>query len=134
MSLPFLSINFFDTIFFAIYMIIVIGLFVYKTLKYPFPQYAISMQGVLLALFALSHYMRYQFAKISIAQKASRKIILYMVITVLLITLYVFQLRLQTYVTLGDWVLNWVGIGLSIAEIIGAVWVLIVYVSKKKAN
>jgi len=92
------------------------------------------MQGVLLALFALSHYMRYRIAKVSIAQKAPKKMISFIVVTVLLITLYVFQLRLQTYVTLGDWVLNWVGVGLSIAEIFAAIWVLIVYQGSKKSK
>lgn len=115
MALPFLSINFYDTVFFAIYMIITIGLFIYKTRKYPFPQYAMNFQAVLLTFFALSHYMRYQLAKISISQKAPQKLIFYFIVTIFLITLYVFQLRLQTYVTLGDWVLNWVGIGLTLA-------------------
>jgi hypothetical protein len=114
MSLPFLSINFYDTVFFAIYMIITIGLFIYKTKKYPFPQYAIAMQGILLTLFALTHFMRYQLAKIGIAQKVYYKILFYIILTLFLITLYLFQLRFQTYVTLGDWILNWVGLSLTI--------------------
>jgi len=48
-------------------MIITIGLFIYKTKKYPFPGYAVSMGGVILALFAISHYLRYRIAKVSIA-------------------------------------------------------------------
>lgn len=67
MSIPFTSMNFYETAYFAIYMIISIGLFLYKVQKYPFPQYAISMQSVLLTFFALSHYMRYQLAKIAIS-------------------------------------------------------------------
>lgn len=109
-----MSLNFYDTVFFAIYMIITIGLFIYKVQKYPFPQYAIDMQAVLITFFALTHYMRYQLAKDSISQKEPKKIIFYIIITVLLIPLYVFQLRLQTYVVLVDFVLNWVGLGLSI--------------------
>lgn len=114
MSIPFMSLNFYDTVFFAIYMVITIGLFIYKVQKYPFPQYAIDMQAVLITFFALTHYMRYQLAKDSISQKEPKKIIFYIIITVLLIPLYVFQLRLQTYVVLVDFVLNWVGLGLSI--------------------
>lgn len=128
-----MSINFYDTVYFAIYMIITIGMFIYKVQKYPFPQYAISMQGVLLAFFALSHYMRYQLAKQGISEKASKKLVFYIVITVLIIPLYVFQLRLQTYVTLVDFVLNWVGIGMAIAEIFAAVWVVVVYNRKKNS-
>jgi hypothetical protein len=134
MSLPFLSINFYDTVFFAIYMIITIGLFIYKTQKYPFPQYAVAMQSILLTLFALSHYMRYQLAKMGIAQKFYLKILFYIIITLFLIALYVFQLRLQTYVTLGDWVLNWVGLALSVIETIGAIWVFLVYQKSKKSH
>ena len=66
MAIPFLSANFYDTVFFAIYMIITVGLFLYKVNKYPFPQYAISMQSVILTFFALSHYMRYDLSKQSI--------------------------------------------------------------------
>lgn len=122
-ELPFLSINFYHSVFFAVLMVITIGLFVYKTEKYPFPRYAVSMSGVLLALFAATHYMRYRLAKASVSQKQAKKIIMYMVVTVFMIPLYVFQLRLQTYVLLIDWVLNWIGIGLTIAEVLTGAWV-----------
>jgi uncharacterized membrane protein YccC len=64
-----MSLNFYDIVFFAIYMVITIGLFIYKVQKYPFPQYAINMQAVLLTFFALSHYMRYILGKEGIIQK-----------------------------------------------------------------
>lgn len=70
MLIPFLSINFYGTVFFAIYMIITVGLFIYKVQKYPFPQYAKDMQSALIALFALSHYIRYRLAKAGVAQKS----------------------------------------------------------------
>lgn len=133
MAIPFMSINFYDTVFFAIYMVISIGLFIYKVNKYPFPQYAIDMQAVLLTFFALTHYMRYQLAKDSIAQKEPKKIVYYIIITVLMIPLYVFQLRLQTYVVLVDFVLNWVGLGMAVAELVSGIWVLVVYRRKKNA-
>lgn len=69
MAIPFLSLNFYDVVFFAIYMIITVGLFIYKVQKYPFPQYAINFQAVLLTFFSLSHYMRYLIGKASITQK-----------------------------------------------------------------
>ena len=50
-----------------------------------------------------------------------------------MIPLYVFQLRLQTYVLLVDFVMNWLGLALTIAEILCAVWVIVVEKKKNRA-
>ena len=48
MAIPFLGLNFYDTLFFAIYCIITVGLLIYKTQKLPMPQYAINTEVVIL--------------------------------------------------------------------------------------
>ena len=114
MAIPFMALNFYDLIFFAVYCIITIGLLIYKVEQYPMPQYAIDTEAVIIVFFALSHYMRYRISRGCVARKDPKKAIIYIIVTVLLITLYTFQLRLQTYVLLGDFIINWIGIGLSV--------------------
>lgn len=69
MAIPFLGLNFYDTLFFAIYCIITVGLLIYKTQKLPMPQYAINTEVVILVFFALSHYLRYRIAKMCVTRK-----------------------------------------------------------------
>ena len=131
MAIPFLALNFYDVIFFAVYCIITLGLLVYKVGKYPMPQYAIDTEIVILIFFALTHYLRYRIAKACITQKVPAKALVFIVVSVCMVCLYVFQLRLQTYVLLGDFILNWIGISITIAEIICAAWVYKIFQRKK---
>ena len=131
MAIPFLALNFYDVIFFAIYVIITLGLLIYKVEKYPQPQYAIDTEVVILVFFALTHYLRYKIARVCVTLKEPGKAIAFIIVSVCMICLYVFQLRLQTYVMLGDFIINWIGIGLTIGEIICAVWVYKIFLRKK---
>lgn len=58
----------------------------------------------------------------------------FIIVSVVMIALYVFQLRLQTYVMMGDFIINWVGIGITIAELICAAWVYSVFQRKKSTR
>lgn len=69
MAIPFLAINYYDLIFFIIYMIITIGLLIYKFERYPMPSYSISMEVVILVFFALTHMLRSKMAEKGIIQK-----------------------------------------------------------------
>jgi len=59
-------------------------------------------------------------------------VVVYLVSSVFVILSYVFQLRLQTYVVMAEVIINWVGLGLVIAEIICGIWVTVVLMHKKR--
>lgn len=48
-----------------------------------------------------------------------------------MICVYVFQLRLQIYVLLADFILNWIGISLIVCECIAGAWIFKVLKRKK---
>lgn len=131
MAIPFLALNFYDVVFFAVYTIITLGLLIYKIQKYPMPQYATDTEIVILVFFAITHHLRYKIANSCVNLKDPGKAIAFILVSVCMICLYVFQLRLQTYVMLGDFILNWIGIGLTIGELICAVWVYKIFKQKK---
>ena len=69
MAIPFLALNFYDVIFFAVYTIITIGLLIYKVEKYPMPDYAINTEIVIIVFFALTHYLRFKIANACVTRK-----------------------------------------------------------------
>ena len=132
MSIPFLALNYYDAIYFLLYFCISAGLIVYKVEKYVMPTYAIDTEVVTLILFALSQYLRYNIGQAAVAEKEPRKVLFYLITTFFIALLYVFQIRLQTYVLLADFILSWVGIGFTIAEFASAIWLLLIFRRKKK--
>ena len=62
MILPFLALNHYDRIFTLIYMFIAISLLAYKNSAYPLPNYALTCEGIVLAMLALTQGLRYMLA------------------------------------------------------------------------
>ncbi len=113
-SIPLLSINFYESIFLLIWTFIQIALLIYKGAKYPLPTYAVNIEGGIIGMFILTQISRYFIVQRAILDKNPSSIIFYIVITVFIIPQYVFFLRLQTYVLLIDAVINWIGIAFNI--------------------
>jgi hypothetical protein len=131
MTIPFLALNFYDTIFYLFYFFITIGLLVYKVEKYPMPQYAIDSEAIMIVLFTFIQYIRYLIGQGAVREVHPKKVVFYMVINLFIILMYAFQLRLQTYVLLADFIINWIGIAFTLLEVFSAVWLLKVFQRKK---
>ena len=95
------------------------------------PQYATDTEVVILVFFAITHHLRYRIANNCVNLRDPGKAIAFILVSICMICLYVFQLRLQTYVMLGDFILNWIGIGLTLGELICAAWVYKIFKRKK---
>lgn len=134
MSIPLLSINFYESLFFTIYVFIEIGLLIYKNQKYPFPTYALNIEGTILAMFILTQVARYMIIQKGILDKQPSKIILYVILTIFVIPSYVFFLRLQTYVLLVEVFINWIGIAFNIMQVLLSIWVWKVFQRKKSLS
>ena len=113
-SIPLLSINFYESVFFIIYGLIEVGMLVYKNQKYPLPTYAFNIEGTILAMFILIQLVRYMIIQKGILDKQPSMIVLYILLTAFVIPIYSFFLRVQTYVLLIEVVINWVGISFNI--------------------
>ena len=131
MSVPLLSVNFYESIFMFIWTFLEIALLVYKNQKYPFPTYAVNIEGGIIAMFVITQVIRYLIVERGILDKNPTAIIFYIILTVFIIPQYVFFLRLQTYSLLIDVIINSVGVGLNVIEIGLAVWVWQVFKRKK---
>ena len=94
---------------------------------------AVNSAAVTLVFFALMQYLRYKLGESAVAEKEPRKIVFYLISSFFVILVYTFQIRLQTYVLLADFVLSWVGIGFTVSEFISAIWLLTVFRRKKNA-
>lgn len=134
MSIPLLSINFYESIFMFIWAFIEVTLLIYKNIKYPLPTYALNIEGGIIAMFLITQVIRYFIVEKSILDKSPSAMVFYIILTVLTIPQYVFFLRLQTYVLLIEVVINWVGIGFNIMESGLAVWVWRVFQRKKNSS
>lgn len=117
-----------------IWTFIEIGLLIYKNQKYPFPTYAVNIEGGIIAMFVITQAIRYFIVERGILDKNPSTIIFYIVLTVFIIPQYVFFLRLQTYCLYIDLVINFVGIGFNVIEIFLAVWVWKVFQRKKNIS
>ena len=106
--------NFYDKIYMLIHNPITIALLLYKDLKYPLPSYALITEGLIIASIIFTQLMRYFLAKKAVTQKDPTLAIQYLVLSLILIPVYVFMLRLQTYVLFIDWIMNWIGLVLII--------------------
>ena len=67
MALPFLALNYYDSLFMLIYLFIAVGLLAYKNSLYPLPGYALACEGIILAMLSLTQILRYLLAKKTIA-------------------------------------------------------------------
>ncbi len=134
MSIPLLSINFYETIFMFIWTFIEITLLIYKNQKYPLPTYAVNIEGGIIAMFVLTQVIRYFIVEKGILDKNPSAILLYLIITAFIIPQYVFFLRLQTYALLIEVVINWIGIAFNIMQIGLGVWVWRVFQRKKNIS
>lgn len=132
MVLPFLALNRYDRLFLIVYMIIAIVLLAYKQTLYPLPSYALATEGTLLAMLALTQWLRYHLAERAVGENAGKMVVIYLITTLFVILSLIFELSLQTYVLLAELVAGWTGIGLAVSEIICGLWVLKVLEHKKK--
>ncbi len=114
MAVPFLALNHYDGLFMLVYMFIAVGLLTYKNSIYPFPNYALASEGIILAMLSLTQILRYHFASRAVADKLSKYAIIYIVGSVFCLLSFIFELTLQTYVILAEVITNWVGICLII--------------------
>ena len=131
MSIPLLSINFYQSIFFIIWTFIEVCLLVYKNQKYPLPTYAVNVQGLVIAFFILTQVFRYNLLQNGILNKQPSLIMFMIILTVFIIPNYIFFLRLQTYVLLVQLIINSLGIIFNVIEICLALWVWKVFKRKK---
>ena len=131
MSIPLLSINFYQSIFFIIWTFIEVSLLVYKNQKYPLPTYAVNIQGLVIAFFILTQVFRYNLLQNGILNKQPSLIMFMIILTVFIIPNYIFFLRLQTYVLLVQLIINSLGIIFNVIEICLALWVWKVFKRKK---
>ena len=133
MNIPFLALNYYDSMYFIIYFCISVSLLVYKVERYVLPLYAVDTEAIALVLFAIAQYLRYRLGELAVAVKEPRKVVFYLISSFFVILVYIFQIRLQTYILLTDFVVNWVGIGFTISEFISAIWLLAIFKRKKNA-
>lgn len=133
MTIPFLALNYYDSIYFIIYTVITIALLIYKVENYILPLYALDTEVIIIILFFLTQYTRYKIGETAVIQKIPKKMVFYLVSSLLVILFYTFEIRFQTYVLLGDFILNWVGIGFIVFEIISSIWLLAVFQRKKNS-
>jgi transmembrane protein 216 len=134
MSIPLLSINFYESIFLLIWNFLSITLLIFKTHKYPLPTYAVNIEGGIIGMFILTQVIRYFTVEKGVVDKDPKSIIFYIIMTVFIIPQYVFFLRLQTYVLLIEVVINWIGIAFSIMQIGFGIWVWKVFQRKKNIS
>lgn len=132
MALPFLALNYFDSLYLIVYEIIAIFMLAYKNGKYPLPSYALATEAVLLTMMGLTQLMRYNIATKAIHSKQPKYMIIYMVGSLFVILSFIFELSLQTYVTLWEIITNAVGLLLILFELIAGAWVLKVMQRKKQ--
>ena len=123
MSIPLLSINFYESIFLLIWTFLSIALLIFKSQKYPLPTYAVNIEGGIIGMFILTQVIRYFTVEKGVVDKDPKSIVFYIIMTVFIIPQYVFFLRLQTYVLLVEVVINWIGIAFSIMQIGLGIWV-----------
>jgi hypothetical protein len=97
-----------------IWTFIEIGLLVYKNQKYPFPTYAVNIEGGIIAMFVLTQVIRYLIVEKGILDKNPSAILFYIILTIFIIPQYVFFLRLQTYSLLIEVVINFIGLGFNV--------------------
>jgi hypothetical protein len=114
MTIPLLSLNFYEILYFIIYSFITIALLIYKNNKYPLPPYAINMEGAIIALFILAQVIRNMTIEQAVLNKSPKHALVYIILTIFVIPCYVFFLRLQTYCLLIDVIINWIGIGFCV--------------------
>ena len=88
----------------------------------------------MLVMLALTQMMRYVLARRGVTDKQGSCILFYLIGSVFILLTYVFELRLQTYVILGEVITNSIGIGLVVLEIAVGVWVFKVLRHKKQSN
>lgn len=100
MSIPLLSINFFESIFLLIWTFLEITMLIYKNQKYPLPTYAVNIEGGIIGMFILTQVIRYFIIEKAIMDKSTRSVVFYIVLTLFILPQYVFFLRLQTYALL----------------------------------
>lgn len=117
-----------------IYTFITVALLIYKNKKYPLPSYAINMEGAIIALFILAQVIRNLTIEQAVLNKSLKHTLVYIILTIFIIPCYVFFLRLQTYCLLIDVIINWIGIGFSVLQILLAIWVWIVFKRKKSLS
>ena len=134
MSIPLLSLNFYESIFFIIYSFITITLLIYKNSKYPLPSYAINIEGAIIALFILAQIMRNVIIDQAVLNNSPKHALGYIVLSIFIIPCYVFFLRLQTYSLLIDVIINWIGLGFCISQLLLSIWVWIVYKRDKSIS
>lgn len=134
MSIPLLSINFYESIFLFIWTFLEITLLIYKNQKYPLPSYALNIEGGIIAMFILTQSIKYLIVEKAILDKHPNSIIFYIVLTIFIIPQYVFFLRLQTYVLLIEVVINWIGIVFNVMEIGLGIWVWKVFQRKNNIS
>ena len=134
MSIPLLSINFYESIFLLIWTFLSITLLIFKSQKYPLPTYAVNIEGGIIGMFILTQVIRYFTVEKGVVDKDPKSIVFYIIMTVFIIPQYVFFLRLQTYVLLIEVVINWIGIAFSIMQIGLGIWVWKVFQRKKNSS
>ena len=133
MTIPFLALNYYDSIYFVIYTVITIALLIYKVENYILPTYALDTEVIIIILFFLTQYTRYKIGETAVIQKQPKKMVFYLVSSLFTILFFTFEIRLQTYVLLADFIINWVGIGFIVFEIILSIWLLVVFLRKKNS-
>jgi hypothetical protein len=131
MTIPLLSLNFYEILYFIIYSFITIALLIYKNNKYPLPPYAINMEGAIIALFILAQVIRNMTIEQAVLNKSPKHALVYIILTIFVIPCYVFFLRLQTYCLLIDVIINWIGIGFCVVQTLLSIWVWIIFKRKK---
>lgn len=134
MSIPLLSLNFYESIFLLIWTFLTISLLIFKSQKYPLPTYAVNIEGGIVAMFILTQVIRYFTVEKGVVDKHPRSIVFYIIMTLFIIPQYVFFLRLQTYVMLIEVVINWIGIAFNVMQIGLGIWVWNVFQRKKNSS
>jgi hypothetical protein len=134
MSIPLLSLSFYESLYFIIYSFITIGLLIYKNTKYPLPPYAINMEGAIIALFILAQIIRNIIIEKAVLNNSPKHAFGYIILSIFVIPCYVFFLRLQTYSLLIDVIINWIGIAFCASQIILSIWIWIVFRRNKSIS
>lgn len=90
MAVPFLALNHYDGLFMFVYLFIAIGLLAYKNVIYPFPNYALASEGIILTMLSLTQVLRYHFASKTISDKQTKFAIIYIVGSVFTLLSFIF--------------------------------------------
>ncbi len=90
MAIPFLAINFYDSLFVLVYLFIAITLLIYKNQKYPLPGYALSAEAVLILMFAITQLFRYFIAKKAVLDKQPKFVAIYIILSIFVLLSYIF--------------------------------------------